>query len=66
MIVEPDRAPAPQSRQCFSGTGRSKSTFRTRDEAKRFARRTGMRDVNAYRCPECGSIHLGHRPKVRP
>jgi NAD-dependent SIR2 family protein deacetylase len=50
------------SRQCAG-----KYTYRTKNEAKVAARRTMPLHgkMRAYRCPHCGSFHLGHSPEQR-
>lgn len=44
-----------------------KRTYETVENAIRVARRMRSQqkrgDIDAYRCPHCGGIHVGHRPK---
>ncbi len=52
-----------EERQC--GT---KRTYLTRAEARAAARKGvgyGFDKLRPYRCPHCGSIHLGHPPNAR-
>ena len=41
-----------------------KMRFSSRKAARRFARKEGLNDLNAYLCTICNDYHLGHLPKM--
>lgn len=66
MLVAPDvqRKPTPLYRQCRNPKGYPKVKYRARANAVAKMRSMvarGMRDLNVYRCDQCGFYHVGHR-----
>lgn len=48
-------------RQCYRSDGWPKRRYLSRRDARKSARDVRKRDMQHYRCPQCGFWHIGHR-----